>query len=240
MPVKNAFAQLPLGVILRDAASFDNYISGGNVEAVAALRQVAEGRGDQCIFLWGGQGVGKSHLLQAVCRHMTAGELTTVYLPLRQFQELSPSMLHGLETLVAVCIDDIDAIIGIREWEEAIFHLYNKMRDNGGRFVGTGNVAPNDLPLLLPDLRSRLGWGVVFHLRPLSDEEKIAAVQLRARGRGIELPNDVAVFLLRHYQRDTASLFSLLDRLDESSLVTQRRITVPFVREILRLGSNNR
>jgi DnaA family protein len=141
-------------------------------------------------------------------------------------------MLEGLEALSLVCIDDVDTIAGDAAWEAALFHLFNRVRERGARIVIAGSASPRALGLGLPDLATRLAWGLVFQLHPLGDEEKAQALQLRARGRGMEMPEAVARYLLQHHARDMAALFALLERLDRASLAAQRRLTVPFVREI--------
>ncbi len=221
--------QLPLGISLRDTATFDNYYSVGNELVLQALQQ----GNDKMLYLWGPAGCGKSHLLQALCHATAATGQSPVYLPLQELRTLSPALLEGLESQVLLAIDDIQAIAGMPQWEEALFHLYNRVRDLGHRLVVSAIVAPAGLPLTLPDLVSRLGWGPVFQLSVLSDQDKRTVLQMRARRRGLEMSNEVAEYLLRRCPRDMDSLFNLLNQLDHASLVAQRRLTIPFVRELL-------
>lgn len=223
-------AQLPLQIRFKDGMTFAELVPGRNAEAVHYLQGgFAAG---QSVYLWGGTGTGKTHMLQAVCQLVAGRGESTVYLPLRQSAEFSPAMLEGLEALSLVCLDDIDAIAGDAAWEAALFHLFNRVRERGARIVITGAGSPRTLRLGLPDLATRLAWGLVFQLHPLGDEEKAQALQLRARGRGMEMPEAVARYLLQRHARDMAALFALLERLDQASLAAQRRLTVPFVREI--------
>lgn len=226
-------AQLPLGIGLRDDASFANYFSGANREAVSAVRHSACSEGEQMIYLWGAPGVGKSHLLQAACHEANARGEAVAYVPLAQADEFSPRLLEGFEQLALVCIDDIQAIAGIAAWETALFHLYNRMRDSGSHCMIAGSAAPGGLGVMLPDLASRLAWGLVLHLDTLNDEGVLAALQLRAHQRGFELPADVAQFLLRRERRDMLALFALLERLDHASLAAQRKLTIPFIKGII-------
>lgn len=226
--------QLALAVGLRDDASFENYWRGANTEAVAAL--VAGCRGGASsgsIYLWGAVGAGKTHLLQAACREAGQAGLTTAYVPLAAHAEFDPVMMEGLEELALLCIDDVQAVAGQEAWEQALFHLYNRIYDRGSQLVVAGRASVPQLGLALPDLRSRLAWGHVFHLTALDDEGKLAALMLRARGRGLTLPDDVARYLIRRQRRDMISLFDLLERLDAATLAAQRKLTVPFVREWL-------
>jgi len=221
--------QLPLNITLRDDATLVNYYPGDNEEVVA---QLADERGEDVpLYLWGGRGAGKSHLLQAVCHAADGG--TAAYLPLMQLKALSPSVTEGLEHMDVVCVDDIHTVAGDKHWEAALFHLFNRCREHGVRMVNSGAAAPAGLGLGLPDLASRLGGGLVFHIKPLSDEHMMSALQLRAGRRGLELPVDVARYLLRRCERDMTTLASLLERLDHASLAAQRRLTIPFVREWL-------
>ena len=223
-------AQLPLQIRFRDGSTFADFVPGRNAEAAHYLQGgfVA----GQSVYLWGGAGTGKTHLLQAVCRDGAGRGESSVYLPLRQRAELAPALLEGLEALSLVCIDDIDAIAGDAAWEAALFHLFNRVRAGGGRIAITGAASPRALGLGLPDLATRLAWGLVFQLHPLLDEEKARALQARARARGMDMPEAVARYLLQRHARDMAALFALLERLDRASLAAQRRLTVPFVREV--------
>jgi len=229
--------QLPLDIQLPDSATFANLVHGHNGEVLDHIRQRLSDNGagsdSQASYIFGVPGCGKSHLLQAACHALIDQSVATVYLPLREYEQFDPLMLEGLEQLVLVCIDDVDAIAGRRDWEDALFHLYNRMQTVPGQLLLTGKAAPAELGLCLADLSSRLCWGWVFQLQLLNDNEKKQALQLRARTRGFTLPDEVGDYLLRYFPRDMHALFDLLDRLDAASLVEQRRLTVPFVKTVL-------
>lgn len=229
--------QLPLGIKLPDSATFTNLVQGCNGEAVSHLQAClspAQTKPDtQSVYLWGGSGCGKTHLLQAACHALIGQGVATAYLPLHQHDQLHPAMLEGLEKLSLVCVDDVEAVAGKQQWEDALFHLYNRMQAEAGILLLSGNAAPADLGLGLADLSSRLGWGWVFQLHRLNDVEKKQALQLRAHSRGFTLPDEVGDYLLRYYPRDIHAQFALLDQLDTASLVEQRRLTVPFVKAVL-------
>lgn len=227
------FRQLPLGIRLKDNASFANFYEGHNAQVLAHVRACARGEGEQVIYLWSAAGSGKTHLLQAACHEAALRDAHPVYLPLREATQWSPEMLQGMEQCPLICLDDLDAIAGNAVWEEAIFHLFNRVRESGHRLLMSSAVPVASLQLQLRDLASRVVWGLLLHLEPLEEGERVTALQLRARQRGFELPDEVAQFLLRRCPRDTASLFEMLDRLDDASLAAQRKLTIPFVRGLI-------
>ncbi|MFP5344319.1 MAG: DnaA regulatory inactivator Hda [Gammaproteobacteria bacterium] len=221
--------QLPLQVTLNDNASFANFVAGENGEALAAV----QGDTQRVIYLWGTSASGKTHLLQASCRKAAEQGLQAAYLPLAQMSELSTTVLDDLEQLALICLDDVQAVAGHAEWERALFHLYNRVRDSGARLLVAADTAPAALPITLPDLASRLSWGLVLQLRPLQDAGKLTALQQRARNRGIELPDEVGRFLLARFTRDLPGLLEFLQRLDLASLAAQRKLTIPLVRQLI-------
>lgn len=233
--MQHKLVQMPLGLRLKEQATFDNYYIGEHAEVVTALKSAARGEGESIIYLCGPRGQGLSHLLQAACYEASLHHRSSVYLPLRELVALSPDMLLGLESLSLVCIDDVQVLAENKAWEEAVFHLFNRVRDAGGTLMITGQVLPKELPLSLPDLISRLSWGVVYALHPLTDDEKLKVIIMRARERGITLSEEVGKYLLSHCPRHMRTLLAALDTLDRASLAAQRRLTIPFVKEVLQI-----
>ncbi|MBB70934.1 MAG: DnaA regulatory inactivator Hda [Legionellales bacterium] len=223
------------GLRLQDAATFANFYPGDNPQVVGFLQQCMTSELEQFVYLWGTAGSGRSHLLQACCHAANEQGLGAMYLPLAEVKNLSEAILEGIESMALIAIDDIDVIAGLHNWEEALFHLYNRLREAQCRLIVAGDQAPAHLPIQLADLRSRLSWGVTFQVQVLSDADKMAALQMRAKVRGMSLPEDVGQFLLRRCPRDTNELFTILDKLDHASLEAQRRLTIPFVKEVLTL-----
>jgi len=226
--------QIPLEIQLRDNASFENFIRGKNEELLNKLkRSVSDKSSEGSLFFWGGLGAGKTHLLQAICK--TAGDNTfsVVYFPFKELKNVSTDALDGLESCQIICLDDIDVIAGREDWEQALFHLYNRAFDSGAQLIFTSSQPIANLKFSLSDLSSRLAWGFVYRVQALSDQEKIQAMQLRSRLRGFILTEKVGQYLLRHCPRDATALFNLLDELDRASLVAQRAITIPFVKNLL-------
>ncbi len=228
--------QLPLGVQLRDDATFANYYAGRNEALVNMLdveRYPVGVTPEQFIYLYGSPGVGCSHLLQAACHQADAMGQRSIYLPMKELADYPPRLLEGIESLRLVCIDDISAIAGDRAWEEAFFHLFNKLREKGHRLLVAAEVAPRQLNICLPDLLSRMSWGMVFHVEPLTDQEKVMALRLRAHLRGMDMSDEVARYILHRGSRDMQYLFDVLGRLDGATLRAKRKLSVPFVKQVM-------
>ena len=172
-------------------------------------------------------------MLQALCQLVSGQGQAAAYIPLSRATSLSVAALDGLENLSIVCVDDIDGVSGSRLWEEALFDLYNRLRDANCPMVIAGRYAPTRLGIKLADLSSRLSWGLVYQLHDLDDVDKLAALRLRAKARGFDLPISTGKYLLRHMPRDMASLFEVLDHLDQASLSSKRKLTIPFIRDVL-------
>jgi DnaA family protein len=226
-------AQIPLNLGFTSRLTFDQFWAGGNDELVQCLRRVAEGHGEPFVFLWGQAGLGKSHLLQATSQLAHQRGQSVSYLPMHALGQCGPELFGGLEEQDLVCIDDIDRILGEPSYERSLFALYNQLREREHALVVSAARPPADLPTQLPDLGSRLSWGLVFRLQPLNDADTLGAIGLYAREMGLDVPPQVARFLLSHCRRDLASLQRLLEKLDRASLAAQRKLTIPFVRNFL-------
>jgi len=218
--------QLALGVRLRADAVFESFAPGFNAEVLAALRR----RNSAPLWLWGAHGSGKTHLLQAVCA--SVGE-AAAYFPLHRSLRLPPEALAGFERSAVLCIDDVDAVAADPVWEQALFRLFNEATELQTRLIFAAAVAPRQAGWTLKDWRSRAAACVVYQLRELDDEGRIEALRLRAAQRGLQLPYETSEYLLKRMPRDLTSLFEILDALDEASLVAQRRLTIPFIRDAL-------
>ncbi len=221
--------QLALGIQLLDTANFDNFGSGENKELIALLQQVKE----PFIYLFGASGVGKSHLLQASCFAAQQRQKTAFYLALNEAETFDNKMLQNLENYDVVCIDDIHSIRGKLEWEEALFHLFNRVFKDKILIV-SANVAPQYVDFQLTDLKTRCGWGITYPVIELSDQEKAKILQLRAEHRGLELSDEVVQYVLKYSSRNMRDLLQFLEKLDYLSLAQQRKITIPFVASILK------
>jgi len=226
-------SQLALPLRLQDHAVFESFLPAGNETLVAFLIDIVANANGPGGWLRGATATGKTHLLQAVCER--AGDHAQ-FLPLAEFADVSPAILDGLANRRFVCLDDVDAVAGNGDWELGLFRLYNALTDTGGVLICSAASAPRDCRFSLPDLVSRFSRLPTFNLHPLNESARIEALQLRARHRGLELPTESAGYLLSRSTRDMASLYALLDKLDAEAMVAQRRLTIPFVKEVLGLN----
>ncbi|HZF26644.1 MAG TPA: DnaA regulatory inactivator Hda [Steroidobacteraceae bacterium] len=227
--------QLPLGVRWRDQSVFDSFYVGPNPLVIEQLRGLHQRQQAQpaALWIWGPEASGKSHLLQAVCAETGAAGGRAAYFPLRDAALLTPAALAGCEQLDVVCIDDLEFAAGDAEWERALFSLYLGLTEQQRHLVLAASSPPAALDWELPDLRSRLSAALILQLKPLSEDEHVSALRLRAGIRGLEVPDETAGFLLRRFPRDLRTLCALLDTLDLAALAAQRRLTVPFIRQVL-------
>jgi len=190
--------------------TLDNFIAGRNAEALHSLQMTLSGNADvHFIYLWGAQGCGKSHLLQACIN-------------LAHEQQLPLCVVDDVNTL-----DD--------EAQIALFNDFNQLRASGGMLITSGNAAPTQMGLR-DDLATRLAWGLVYQLHPLTDEEKAQALKTHAKERGIKLPDEVVDYCLRYLRRDLPTLMAVLDALDVWSLTEKKPVTVPMLKKLLQLN----
>lgn len=234
--------QLPLPIHQIDDETFENFYAENSQLLLASLRKNFVAVQQPFFYLWGAPSSGKSHLLKAVCNHYLQQQRNASYIPLQKSHYFTPAVLDNATQLDVLCLDDLHTVAGNDEWELAIFNLFNQIREQQGLFnehktllLISANVAPNALPIRLPDLRSRLNWGEVYHLSDLNDDQKRLILQQNARNKGLELSDEVANFLLKRLARDLHTLSAKLALLDRASLQAQRKLTVPFVKEILGL-----
>lgn len=231
--------QIPLGVRLPDRAVFASFLPARNAQALEHARRVAQAQSDGLTWLCGPGGSGKTHLLQAICA-AASEQRRAGYVPLAEVASLGVGVLEGLPQLECLCLDDLDRVAGDGAWERAVFRLLRELEEGGGRLILSARAPPALVSWALADLGSRCAAGAVFQLRVLDEQEQHAALQLRARLRGLELPDETWHWLQRRLPRDMRTLYGLLDTLDEAALAAQRRLTIPFIREVLRSAARTR
>lgn len=227
--------QLPLALRLDDSATFENfYVGEQNRLPVTALREQAEGRGQQWVYLYGRKGSGCSHLLQACCHLAEQRSAYSRYLPVAELLDYPPEqLLEGAEELDLLCLDGVDAAAGNADWEQALFNCYNRLLASGTAMLVAAECPAQQLAIQLPDLQSRINGFSVFALQALDEEEQLQALQFRARCQGMELPREVAEYIYTRSPRDMPKLFAVIEQLERDSLAEQRRLTIPFVKSVL-------
>ena len=228
--------QIPLQLEPGRLDRFEDFVPGPNQNVLTATRQLLDEPGGS-LFLWGPEGSGKSHLLNALCHAAREKGLGAFYIALQPLPDEAAAGLDGLQDLDLVCVDDLDSVVGKNMWEQALFRCFNEVRAASGRLVVSSRLSLSSLQFNLPDLQSRLTWGLRMNLCLPDDEGKLQVLQQRARALGIELPRDVQRYLIKHSKRDMGSLLAMLERLKDAAFVAKRRITVPLAKEIL---SSNR
>jgi len=221
--------QLALDLSAHADPSFGNFVTGANAELVAALHSLAGGSHvERFVYLWGAPGSGRSHLLAAVSAANRNAQLMRAPLQAEQLDAVSSEALLAL--------DDVDRLDVAAQ--SSLFHLYNRMRDTSGVLITSGPLAPGGLSVRA-DLATRLAWGLVYQVHALSDADKSVAMSERAAAHGFDLQQEVRDYVLRHGRRDLPSLLALVDLFDRYSLETQRAVTLPLAREVMKLSLGN-
>ncbi|KIO50143.1 DnaA regulatory inactivator Hda [Nitrosospira sp. NpAV] len=223
--------QLVLDIAPSPLPTLSNFVPGCNAELLQTLDNILAGlEQEHFVYLWGGTGCGKSHLLQAAAGICMRNKMSTAYFAC----DANTSFIAGNEA-DCVMVDDVDRLNA--KAQIGLFNLYNRIREEGHAFLlVSGPAAPARLKLR-EDLVTRLGWGLVYQVHELTDEEKAEAMKSHSASRGLDLSQEVCDYLLRHGRRDLPSLMATLDALDSYSLANRRKVTVPLVRELLQVES---
>lgn len=225
--------QLTLNVGMREGHRFSSFfVTPENAELLGVLKRGFEQDFPQ-IFLWGETQAGKSHLLQAYCELYYRQGMMAAYLPLSSCAQYGIRVLAGVESKRLVAVDELDTIIGQRDWEVALMNLINTCRANNQPLIMAARTNPREMQCVLPDFASRLLWGPDYRVHPVHDEQCLQAMAWRAHKRGFELPEHVMKYIERHYPHNMATLMAVLDRLDAASLTRGRKITREFIREVM-------
>lgn len=224
--------QLPLALRYPPDQRFETFV-GAPPGALEQLRALAAGSGGDWLYLDGAAGTGKTHLLLAACAHAEAQGRSAAYLPMAAAVGRLGQALDALDGMDLVALDGLERIAGDRGDEVALFEFHNRARAAGAGVLYAATAAPSALPPGLADLRSRLAQCVRIPLQPLDDGGRAEVLRLRARRRGLQFDEAAIAWLLKRAERDLAGLTAQLDALDRASLAAQRRVTVPFLREVL-------
>lgn len=222
--------QLTLSLGTVPSSSFETFLCGvDNSNAVSALKALCDGAlNEKQLFFWGEPCSGKTHLLSAACQHFAARGFQVAYLT----GELASNSeaLSGMEQADLLCIDDVHLLHASAE--ESLFHCINRCRDADTRLIFASGQPIDELGIVLPDLKTRLTWGLVFQLHTLSDDELPDALNLLLGARAMEVGDEVIDYVLRRYPRNMAALHSLVEQLDQATLSEHRKVTIPLVKRL--------
>ncbi|WP_321323957.1 DnaA regulatory inactivator Hda [Thiomicrorhabdus sp.] len=232
------FVQMPLKIGLRDDACFQTFVTEQESLAVAlnSLQAALLKNSGNAFYLYGKGGVGKTHLLQAACRFVTEKEKASVYLPMSDVGlPLIPDVLHGLEQTPLVCLDDMNHLIGDAKWEIALANLITKSSVQGHTIVLSGEKAINDWDIRTQELAKALMNVLPIHMQGLEEKaEVIEALKRHSTKMGFDLPSEVGNFLVKQFSTDLQELLAVLKLLEQATLVEKRRLTLPFVKQVLK------
>lgn len=211
--------------------TLENFVPGRNAEALDRLLHLTDAlAGDRFVYLWGAPGSGRTHLLKGAVAAARADGIDAIYVAGR-----SDHLSVALAQHQCVAVDDVECLDAAAQI--ALFHAYNAMRERHGALLASADVPPARLGLR-PDLVTRLGWGLVYEVHPLSDEEKAQALRQRAADHGFSLDEDVLSYLMTHAPRDMATLLALVDALDRHSLEAKRPVSVALARALLQSAAH--
>ena len=231
-----ANTQLTLRLSPQEIYRLDNFLFA-KTETEQALLAFCELESMDFLYLYGDAGSGKTHLLIACAEQLQRQGARVIYLPLKELIKTSqPEILQSLEQADLLCLDDVEAVAGNKEWELALFHCFNRVHDARARLLVATQHNPANTTIELPDLRSRLATGLVYQLTSMTDEQKQQALILQAQSRGPNMTDEVGQYLLRHHGRDMPVLMETLQQLDKASLQAKRKLTIPFIRQVLADG----
>ncbi|WP_047395514.1 DnaA regulatory inactivator Hda [Chitinibacter sp. ZOR0017] len=219
--------QLILDFLPPAPRTFDDFVRGDNAELLFQLGEWANGE-VRALYIWGEADAGKSHLLAASAARLPAG------MPVYQVNAREEMLPQTLESHAALLVDNVESLD--TEQQITLFDHYNTLREGTGRILASGTLPPMLLPLR-DDLTTRLGWGLVYQLKSLSDDDKLGALQRRARHLGFELPRELAEYLLKHVDRSLPNLYAQLEALNQLALSKQKPVTLPLLRESLKANT---
>ena len=210
---------------------FESFYPGHNLEIYQALQANVQ----KSLWISGVQSSGKTHLLQATFQRCIRLSKSSLYIPMREFDQFSPEILDDLEQLHLICIDDIEFILGNQAWERKLLDLYERIQTTDTHLVVASHDSPKGINFFLPDLASRFSMSLIHQLEMLSETEILSAIQMHAEVRGFNLPKESVNYLLKRVERNVGSLIDIIEILDYESLSKQRKLTIPFIKNILNI-----
>lgn len=225
--------QIPLNIALPPENDFANfYVTDRNRETVSAITRLAQGQMPAIVWLYGESGSGRTHLFEAACLQAQQLRRSAMYLPVQEVRASDPQgVLDGLEQVDLLCLDDVHCLQDSSAWQEALFHLYNRVQQRSMVLLMSADRAPRQCHFELRDLASRLNSTLVYRLFAPDDAAKAACMTLRANRVGLQLSAEVCDFIMRRGGRSMGALCQIMQQLDKASLTAQRKLTIPFVKQ---------
>jgi len=224
-------AQLPLPLTFDKRFSFQNYVSEQAAFVSQSLIALFDETGEPLIGLWGGSDSGKTHLMNACAHYARHCHITFHLFDALQLIDADAGSFSGFSDGSVIGVDNIDLLAGNRSWEEQFYQLINRVKTGELRFVFSLSRNPRDIGFRLPDLKSRLMWGLLIALQSTDDGQLVTVLKTRAQLLGLKLTDDVLAYLLSHYSRKLSEQMKLLYQLDHASMSKKRKITIPLIRE---------
>ena len=235
--VQRGSQQLMLGVTLNAQQQLSNFSFSGAPALAQTLDQLMLNEQADSVYVFGAQGVGKSHVLQGcVLKAQEMGQ-EAVYISCSELMQIpvhqANDYLVGLEHNVLVCVDDIDCLVADSHWAQAWFHLYNRLMQQGNHLVMSAKSNPRTIDCSLNDLRSRLQLANVFQLNALDEVASRQLLKAKAKQKGLQLTDEQVAYIFSRSPRGLTNLLAVLDLLDSASWLEKRRITIPFIKQVM-------
>lgn len=224
--------QYPLHFEFLANQTFTDFFAGENQPIIENLKQCVLGNGEQNIFLRGKSGQGKSHLLQACCHYAQQQHKQSFYFDLSRHSRHQPAILKGIDEYDVVCLDNIDAIVGDKNWELTLYDLMTWHYEKGHQLIISSSYLPNHMEVITTGLKEYLNWGLILQLKTLVDTNNINALIFKADSMGFEISPQVGRFLVIQHQTELHDLWPLLEKIDRASLAAKRKLTVPFLKQL--------
>lgn len=225
--------QYPLYFEFRANQTFDDFYAGANQSIIDDLKCCILNEGEQQIFIWAKTGQGKSHLLQSCCHYAQSHEIQSFYFDLARFRRHNAAIFLDLDDYEVVCVDNVDWIIGQPKWEQALSAFMQRHYERGHRLILSATNLPNHLTFKISDVKASLSWGLMVHIKTLVNTNNIDALIFRADAMGIEISPQVGRFIMIQHQNELDKLWHLLAKLDRATLAAKRRLTIPFLKQLL-------
>jgi DnaA family protein len=230
-------SQLTLGVTLNTQQQLSNFCFSGAPALAQTVDQVLLNEQADSLYVFGAQGVGKSHFLQGCVLKAQEMGFEAVYISCKELVKIpahkATECLLGLENNGLICVDDIDSLVANSHWAQAWFHLYNRLMQQGNHLVVSATDNPRTIDCHLNDLRSRLQLANVFQLSALGESASGQLLQAKAKQKGLQLTDEQVAYIFSRSPRGLANVLAVLDLLDAASWHEKRRITIPFIKQVM-------